>query len=74
MVQKLHHIGYRGWYVLETSSPTSDAIADTRASIEYVRPTFRIPPAPDRRLTARHRARVCRKVPAEAVVDELRGA
>jgi sugar phosphate isomerase/epimerase len=36
-------IGYRGWYVLETDSPSNDLIADTRANIEYVRKTFRIP-------------------------------
>jgi L-ribulose-5-phosphate 3-epimerase len=46
MAQELYDIGYRGWYVLETSSPTSDVIADTRANIEYVRRTFRIPPPP----------------------------
>jgi hypothetical protein len=47
MAQELYDIGYRGWYVLETSSPTSDVVADTRANIEYVRRTFRIPPPPD---------------------------
>jgi sugar phosphate isomerase/epimerase len=36
-------IGYRGWYVLETDSPSNDLIADTRANIEYVRKTFKIP-------------------------------
>jgi sugar phosphate isomerase/epimerase len=46
MAQELYDIGYRGWYVLETSSPTKDIVADTRANIEYVRKTFRIPPAP----------------------------
>lgn len=43
MAQEFHGIGYRGWYVLETSSPTKDIIADTRANIEYVRKTFRMP-------------------------------
>jgi L-ribulose-5-phosphate 3-epimerase len=36
-------IGYRGWYVLETDSPSKDLIADTRANIEYVRQTFKMP-------------------------------
>ena len=44
MAQEFYDIGYRGWYVLETGSPTKDIVADTRANIEYVRKTFRIPP------------------------------
>jgi L-ribulose-5-phosphate 3-epimerase len=44
MAQELYGIGYRGWYVLETSSPSKDIVADTRANIEYVKKTFRIPP------------------------------
>ncbi|HTV02215.1 MAG TPA: sugar phosphate isomerase/epimerase family protein [Luteitalea sp.] len=36
-------IGYRGWYVLETGSPSGDFVADTRANIAYVRKTFRMP-------------------------------
>jgi L-ribulose-5-phosphate 3-epimerase len=43
MAQEFAGIGYRGWYVLETSSPSKDVIADTRANIEYVKKTFRIP-------------------------------
>ena len=43
LAQEYHDIGYRGWYVLETGSPTNDLIADTRANIEYVRQTFRMP-------------------------------
>ena len=43
MAQQFHEIGYRGWYVLETDSPTKDIIADTRANIEYVKKTFRMP-------------------------------
>ena len=43
MSQALYDIGYRGWYVLETSSPSKNIVADTRANIEYVRKTFRIP-------------------------------
>jgi L-ribulose-5-phosphate 3-epimerase len=44
MARELYGIGYRGWYVLETSSPSKDIVADTRANIEYVRKTFRISP------------------------------
>jgi L-ribulose-5-phosphate 3-epimerase len=43
MAQQFYDIGYRGWYVLETNSPTKDLVADTRANIEYVRKTFRMP-------------------------------
>jgi L-ribulose-5-phosphate 3-epimerase len=43
LAQEYHDIGYRGWYVLETGSPSEDLIADTRANIEYVRKTFRMP-------------------------------
>ena len=43
LAQEYHDIGYRGWYVLETGSPNKDLIADTRANIEYVRKTFRMP-------------------------------
>jgi len=45
MSQEFYDIGYRGWYVLETGSPTKDIVADTRANIEYVKKTFRIPPS-----------------------------
>jgi len=44
MAQEFYAIGYRGWYVLETSSPTKDIVADTRANIEYAKTTFRMPP------------------------------
>jgi L-ribulose-5-phosphate 3-epimerase len=44
MAKEFYEIGYRGWYVLETDSPTKDIIADTRANIEYVKKTFRMPP------------------------------
>jgi L-ribulose-5-phosphate 3-epimerase len=44
MAQEFYEIGYRGWYVLETSSPTKDIVADTRANIAYVKKTFRMPP------------------------------
>jgi sugar phosphate isomerase/epimerase len=46
MAQEFYDIGYRGWYVLETGSPTKDIVADTRANIEYVKKTFRMPPPP----------------------------
>jgi L-ribulose-5-phosphate 3-epimerase len=45
LAQEYHAIGYRGWYVLETGSPSKDLIADTRANIEYVRKTFKMPAA-----------------------------
>ena len=44
MAKQFYDIGYRGWYVLETDSPTKDIVADTRANIEYVKKTFRMPP------------------------------
>ena len=43
LAQEYYEIGYRGWYVLETDSPSKDLIADTRANIEYVRGTFKTP-------------------------------
>ena len=43
LAQEFFEIGYRGWYVLETDSPSNDLIADTRANIEYVRTTFKMP-------------------------------
>jgi sugar phosphate isomerase/epimerase len=43
MAQEFYAIGYRGWYVLETNSPTKDIVSDTRANIEYVKKTFRMP-------------------------------
>jgi sugar phosphate isomerase/epimerase len=45
MAEEFYKIGYRGWYVLETGSPSKDIVADTRANIEYVKKTFRMPPA-----------------------------
>jgi sugar phosphate isomerase/epimerase len=45
LAQEYYDIGYRGWYVLETGSPNKDIIADTRANIEYVRQTFKMPVA-----------------------------
>ena len=44
LAREYQQIGYRGWYVLETDSP-SDLIADTRANVEYVRATFKMPAA-----------------------------
>ena len=46
MSKEFYDIGYRGWYVLETGSPTKDLVADTRANIEYVKKTFRMPSPP----------------------------
>ncbi len=43
LAQEYYKIGYRGWYVLETGSPSEDLIADTRANLDYVRKTFRMP-------------------------------
>src|SRR5918993_2847948 len=43
LAREYHAIGYRGWYVLETGSPTGDFVADTKANIEYVRKTFQMP-------------------------------
>jgi len=37
--EALREVGYSGWVVLETSSPT-DLVADTKANLEYVRATF----------------------------------
>ena len=45
LAQEYYDIGYRGWYVLETESPSKDLVADTRANIEYVRKTFKMPSA-----------------------------
>ena len=45
MAKEFSDIGYRGWYVLETGSPTKDLVADTRANITYVKKTFKMPPA-----------------------------
>ena len=46
MSKEYYDIGYRGWYVLETGSPTNDLVADTRANVAYVKKTFRMPQAP----------------------------
>lgn len=45
LAQEYYDTGYRGWFVLETDSPSRDLIADTRANIEYVRQTFKMPQA-----------------------------
>jgi len=37
--QALRETGYKGWFVLETSSP-KDLVSDTRANIAYLRKTF----------------------------------
>ena len=43
LAREYQEIGYRGWYVLETDSPSNDVIVDTRANVEYVRATFKTP-------------------------------
>ena len=43
LAQEYQDIGYRGWYVLETDAPSGDLVADTRANIDYVRSTFKMP-------------------------------
>jgi len=43
LAQEFYDVGYKGWYVLETSSPSGDLVKDTRDNIDYVRKTFRIP-------------------------------
>jgi sugar phosphate isomerase/epimerase len=43
MAKEFYEIGYRGWYVLETNSPTKDIVADTRTNIAYVKKTFKMP-------------------------------
>ncbi|HEY2930111.1 MAG TPA: sugar phosphate isomerase/epimerase family protein [Acidobacteriota bacterium] len=43
LAEEFYQIGYRGWYVLETSAPSGDLKADTRANLEYVRKTFKMP-------------------------------
>lgn len=40
IVAALKEIGYRGWIVLETSSPSKDTLADTRTNLDYVRKLF----------------------------------
>jgi sugar phosphate isomerase/epimerase len=44
LAAEFSEIGYRGWYVLETGSPSRDLIADTRDNMDYVRKTFKMPP------------------------------
>jgi L-ribulose-5-phosphate 3-epimerase len=43
LAKEYFDIGYRGWYVLETDSPSKDIVADARANMEYVRKTFKTP-------------------------------
>jgi L-ribulose-5-phosphate 3-epimerase len=45
LAQEYYDIGYRGWYVMETDSPSKNVIDDSRANAEYVRKTFKMPPA-----------------------------
>ena len=43
LAQAYAEIGFRGWYVMETGSPTKDVVADSRTNLAYVRKTFRMP-------------------------------
>jgi sugar phosphate isomerase/epimerase len=36
----IKEMGYRGWIVLETSSPTGDAVADVKRNAQYIRRLF----------------------------------
>ena len=40
VVATIKEIGYRGWIVLETPSPTKDVVADARTHAQYVRRLF----------------------------------
>ncbi len=41
VAELLYKVGYKGWYVLETSAP-NDLVSDTRYNMEYVKKTFRV--------------------------------
>jgi len=41
VAELLYKVGYKGWFVLETSAP-NDLVADTRYNMEYVKKTFRV--------------------------------
>ena len=43
LAQEFYEVGFKGWYVLETRSPSGDLIKDTRENLDYVRKTFRMP-------------------------------
>jgi len=43
LAEAYRSIGYRGWYVLETGSPSGDLVADSRRNADFVRKTFRMP-------------------------------
>lgn len=43
VAELLYKVGYKGWYVLETSLPNDDMIGDTRRNMDYVRKNFMIP-------------------------------
>jgi sugar phosphate isomerase/epimerase len=40
IVQAIKDIGYQGWIVLETSSPSKDNVADARKNADYIRKLF----------------------------------
>ncbi|MBN2287729.1 MAG: sugar phosphate isomerase/epimerase [Candidatus Glassbacteria bacterium] len=41
VAELLYKVGYKGWYVLETSAP-SELVSDTRFNLGYVKKTFRV--------------------------------
>ncbi|MBW7997567.1 MAG: sugar phosphate isomerase/epimerase [Candidatus Glassbacteria bacterium] len=43
VAELLYKVGFKGWYVLETSLPSDNMIGDTRRNIDYVRKHFSIP-------------------------------
>jgi sugar phosphate isomerase/epimerase len=40
VAEAIQEIGYQGWIVLETSSPSKDRVADARRNAEYIRKLF----------------------------------
>jgi sugar phosphate isomerase/epimerase len=40
IVEAIHDIGFKGWVVLETSSPTRNAVADVKRNTDYTRKLF----------------------------------
>ena len=43
MAELFYKVGYKGWYVLETSLPKEDMIGDTRHNMEVLKKMFRMP-------------------------------
>ncbi len=40
VAEVMKEIGYDGWYILETSSPSKNVVDDTKRNLEYVRKVF----------------------------------